>query len=501
MSRFNSSFALSILFFATTVLAQESPCGRPSGGETVKAGDALFILQSAVGTRQCDVCVCDVDGSGDIVASDALRDLRIAVGINLSLDCMACGGDTIGNEGGIVESNDGGLELYVPPGALASDTDITITLIDGGNLPVEPARVAPVYRIEPEGTTFDVPATVVIAVAPTTAADTPVVVTTYDEIGETWEPIDGSSILAGDVVAQTSHLSTWSAVVAQNPGCDNVWSGGPGTVPPLHTVGGITVVPATKTAEDVAFSGPSEISLGSTWVSPACSVTVEGSFGPGLLGNGAWMDYSQGGSGVVFNGGGGSFSFDLTTSPPANPRGPYFGLSDPCHAPLPTYPYNLNISFAADCVGMCTGVDCNDGNPCTDDVCDPGTGNCSNPPNSATCGLSNGGLCVESLCMVEVDMESGQSGESVCASEGLACDGVPVLSDVHAACKAFHPSANTTSSVNGWKQSVFCDDNEGLACTGKTNTCHRCSACLDTGLTCQTTASTQLEKLYANCVP
>jgi hypothetical protein len=116
-------------------------------------------------------------------------------------------------------------------------------------------------------------------------------------------------------------------------------------------------------AEDVAFSGPSEISLGSTWVSNSCSVTVEGSFGPGLVGNGAWIDYSQEGSGVVVNGGGGAFSFDLTTSPPANPRGPYFGLSDPCHALLPTYPYNLNISFAAECVGLCSGVDCSDGNP------------------------------------------------------------------------------------------------------------------------------------------
>jgi hypothetical protein len=34
--------------------------------------------------------VCDVDGSGAITASDALRTLKIAVGQSIELACPAC---------------------------------------------------------------------------------------------------------------------------------------------------------------------------------------------------------------------------------------------------------------------------------------------------------------------------------------------------------------------------------------------------------------------------
>jgi hypothetical protein len=36
------------------------------------------------------------------------------------------------------------------------------------------------------------------------------------------------------------------------------------------------------------------IALGSTWERPSCDVTVSGDFGPGLTGDGAWIDYSNG---------------------------------------------------------------------------------------------------------------------------------------------------------------------------------------------------------------
>jgi hypothetical protein len=46
----------------------------------VTASDALFVLQTAVGSETCEACVCDVDGSGTIAASDALITLKKAVG-------------------------------------------------------------------------------------------------------------------------------------------------------------------------------------------------------------------------------------------------------------------------------------------------------------------------------------------------------------------------------------------------------------------------------------
>jgi hypothetical protein len=78
-----------------------SPCGdpvpdtgmtahTPARPSAVRASDALFILRTAVGTLACQACVCDIDGSGSITATDALVALKIAVGQALALSCPAC---------------------------------------------------------------------------------------------------------------------------------------------------------------------------------------------------------------------------------------------------------------------------------------------------------------------------------------------------------------------------------------------------------------------------
>jgi hypothetical protein len=53
----------------------------------VSANDALYVLRSAVGLFECELCLCDADGSGDVDASDALRTLRFSVGLPVSLEC------------------------------------------------------------------------------------------------------------------------------------------------------------------------------------------------------------------------------------------------------------------------------------------------------------------------------------------------------------------------------------------------------------------------------
>jgi hypothetical protein len=65
-------------------------CGDPDDTEVVTAVDALYILRTSVGTRTCDLCVCDVDLSGGTAASDALRALRKGVGQTVELTCPAC---------------------------------------------------------------------------------------------------------------------------------------------------------------------------------------------------------------------------------------------------------------------------------------------------------------------------------------------------------------------------------------------------------------------------
>ena len=68
-------------------------CGDPDDSGTRTATDALFVLRAAVGTAQCDACLCNVDssaGPNPVTATDALRLLRTAVGQPVVLTCPAC---------------------------------------------------------------------------------------------------------------------------------------------------------------------------------------------------------------------------------------------------------------------------------------------------------------------------------------------------------------------------------------------------------------------------
>jgi len=68
-------------------------CGQPvSSGADPVASDALTALQAAVSLARCGICVCDADGSGSVVATDALLILNKAVGQDVEVTCAACGG-------------------------------------------------------------------------------------------------------------------------------------------------------------------------------------------------------------------------------------------------------------------------------------------------------------------------------------------------------------------------------------------------------------------------
>lgn len=67
-----------------TVIVQPilSPsCGDFDGSGSVVASDALGILNGSVGLGCCDRCVCDYDGSGTVQGTDALLVLNVAVGL------------------------------------------------------------------------------------------------------------------------------------------------------------------------------------------------------------------------------------------------------------------------------------------------------------------------------------------------------------------------------------------------------------------------------------
>ncbi len=90
---------VTVLLVASTVTAAVAKaqavdvlCGQPiTIGAKPKAVDALFVLRSTVALTSCFPCVCDVDNSGEITASDALAVLKVAVGAQVTFSCASCG--------------------------------------------------------------------------------------------------------------------------------------------------------------------------------------------------------------------------------------------------------------------------------------------------------------------------------------------------------------------------------------------------------------------------
>ena len=74
-------------------------------------------------------------------------------------------------------------------------------------------------------------------------------------------------------------------------------------------------------------------------------------------------------------------------------------------------------------IDRCQGIDCDDGNECTDDECDPNDGSCSNTPveNGTKCN-DGSGVCMKGSC-VDVDLCEGVdcSSENECIEDGT-CD-------------------------------------------------------------------------------
>lgn len=76
---------------STTIDLPPATCGDPTRDGSVTATDALLTLNAAVGIVTCQACVCDVDGSSLVTASDALALLGFSVGQSFELQCEPCG--------------------------------------------------------------------------------------------------------------------------------------------------------------------------------------------------------------------------------------------------------------------------------------------------------------------------------------------------------------------------------------------------------------------------
>lgn len=65
-------------------------CGDANEDDLVTATDALLVLKAAVGSLQCETCICDTNASGSITSPDALIVLKFAVGQDVVPTCPAC---------------------------------------------------------------------------------------------------------------------------------------------------------------------------------------------------------------------------------------------------------------------------------------------------------------------------------------------------------------------------------------------------------------------------
>jgi hypothetical protein len=58
----------------------------PTAG-IVTSSDALYILKGCIGEERCPRCICDVNDSGGVTATDALLTLAASVGGPVTLTC------------------------------------------------------------------------------------------------------------------------------------------------------------------------------------------------------------------------------------------------------------------------------------------------------------------------------------------------------------------------------------------------------------------------------
>lgn len=80
---------------ATSPGAATGDCAQPlSTGSGPNTSDCGYILRAAVGSKPCELCVCDVNNSGTKTTSDALICLKKAVGQAVTLQCPSCDGVT-----------------------------------------------------------------------------------------------------------------------------------------------------------------------------------------------------------------------------------------------------------------------------------------------------------------------------------------------------------------------------------------------------------------------
>lgn len=279
--------------------------------------------------------------------------------LSLAFSIAACSGDDattptptppppIDASGGIAESAAANAWASIPAGAITgAPVQITITEMNKAGYPNPAGRWTNVFEFAPDGTSFAIPVTVVLAL-PDSLADSTATLWGLNTTTNQWEEVPGSLTSLGRVWGQTTHFSAYSAAEASNP--DSCTSR---DAVLLRETGFISVIPGRLDSELIVSEGTVyEQELGSTWTATKDTVNVSGRADP-PLGMGGWIDFATGPNyetGTFVIDAAGYFDFDIDIPP----SGRLLGLTDGCLLPTATpdngWLYNLKIQCDSGCL-------------------------------------------------------------------------------------------------------------------------------------------------------
>jgi formylglycine-generating enzyme len=198
--------------------SQAGLLGDLDGDGVPTVGDAIRILRIVVGLDADDERA-DANQNDSTDVGDAIMVLRCVVG----LDDWPIGGvtATVGAGGGTVTTGDGNVTLEVPAGALDSETEITVA--PQMTYPAD-ERLVPgtCYEFGPDGTQFAVAVQMTLAYdeanlpAEATEADLAI----HRVVGDGWEAVADSAVdtVAKTVSAPVSGFSTYGVLDAGSDG-------------------------------------------------------------------------------------------------------------------------------------------------------------------------------------------------------------------------------------------------------------------------------------------
>ena len=125
----------------------------------------------------------------------------------------------LASAGGGVRSADRSAAIQIPPNALPSDTQISVTPLRGAAMPPPPpaGRLVGAVRFEPDGTTFAAPANITLPLSRYHTPGTGLRLLTYDPVGGTYRDEGVVAVVAANGEQATAAISHFSVHVVVGP--------------------------------------------------------------------------------------------------------------------------------------------------------------------------------------------------------------------------------------------------------------------------------------------